>query len=105
MALARVRARARPQEDRSHERAARERRPAVPAVPGPEVRIDSFVVGEIDFTYEDRSCEPRFRFPVTSLDVDVAGLVVGGRDVHPVRFDVVVRGGKVSLPQWKKAGL
>ena len=72
----------------------------------PEVRIDRLTVSGLDFRFEDRALDPPVVVPVTSLDAEVRGLssLVLERE-RPVRFNLSVGAGKVSLPKKLRGGV
>ena len=80
------------------EPAAKEKESAAPVAPatppGPEMRLDRFLVTELDFTFTDTTTTPPLVIPLTGLDVNVAGLTSqltqeGGQ----VRFSARVEAG------------
>lgn len=65
----------------------------------PEIRVDRALLSGIDFTFRDSSMDPAFELPLVDLDVAVDDFTTRAlREPVPVRFDVLVRGGAVSLP-------
>jgi hypothetical protein len=70
----------------------------VAADAGPEIRLNRVLVSGADLRFEDRMVEPIVEIPINQLDVDLRGLSshVLTRD-RPVRFNVNVGAGKVSL--------
>lgn len=70
-----------------------------------EVRIDSLTISGLQFRLEDRTVSPPTVIPVTALDADIRGLsslaTVADR---PIRFDVSMASGKVSLPKPLRGG-
>ena len=77
-----------------------ENRKAVPAAqaasPGAEVRLDRFLVTDLDFTFTDTTASPPLVVPLTGLDVNVAGLTNRLlRERGQVRFSARVQAGIV----------
>jgi hypothetical protein len=72
----------------------------------PEVRIDRLTVSGLDFRFEDRALDPPVLIPITSLDAEVKGLssLAMARE-RPVRFNVALGAGKVSLPKKLRGGV
>jgi hypothetical protein len=72
----------------------------------PEIRIDRLAVSGIDFRFEDRVLTPHVTVPIVALDADIRGLssLALERD-RPIRFNVSVGAGKVSLPKPTHGGV
>ena len=67
---------------------------------GPELRVDRVAVTDIAFTFEDRSTEFPMIVPLTGLDVNVSQFTTRMlEEKRSVRFEVVVKGGKITLPK------
>ncbi|QOV91472.1 DUF748 domain-containing protein [Humisphaera borealis] len=82
--------------------------PAVAVVkPAGEIRVDKFTVSGIDFRVIDRSVDPVFVLPLTSLDVDVrdASNMAMYEEDRPIRFSASMNAGKVTVPKKVKGGL
>jgi hypothetical protein len=86
--------------------------PAAPAAAGaassskPEVRIDRLTVSGLDFRFEDRALDPPVLIPITSLDAEARGLSsLAMERERPVRFNVSLGAGKVSLPKKLRGGV
>ena len=75
---------------------------AVPTTrPAAEQRVDKFLVSGADIRFEDHTVSPPLVVPVNSLDVDVRGLSnwAAYQNDRPIRYSVLLSGGKVSLPR------
>jgi hypothetical protein len=73
--------------------------------PAPEIRIDRLLVGDIDFTFQDRSATPVMTVPLAGLDVDVRNITTRALlEPQEVRFNVLLNSGKVSLPKLLSRG-
>lgn len=79
---------------------------SIRSTPGAEVQIDSLTISGLQFRFEDRTVNPPTVIPVTALDADIRGLsslaTVANR---PVRFDISLAAGKVSLPKPLRGGV
>ncbi len=79
--------------------------PAGPPAAG-EARIDRFIVSGIDFTAEDRSCDPPMVLPLKGLEADVKDLATRALvEEKEVRFNLLLKSGKTPLPSTAKGGL
>ncbi|HEY2586057.1 MAG TPA: DUF748 domain-containing protein, partial [Tepidisphaeraceae bacterium] len=67
-----------------------------------EVRIAKLTISGIDARIEDRAVTPPSTITLNGLEAEVRGLTSRAMDEPaPVRFNVLVNGGKVSLPRHK----
>jgi hypothetical protein len=72
----------------------------------PEIRIDRLAVSGIDFRFEDRVLTPPVTVPIVALDADIRGLSSLALEAdRPIRFNVSVGAGKVSLPKPTHGGV
>ena len=79
---------------------------AAPRPAAPEIRVDRLVVSGLDFTAEDRTCEPALLLPLTGLDLEAMNITTKAlTEEQDIRFDLRLKSGKVPLPVPAKGGL
>ncbi len=64
-----------------------------------EIKIDTILVRDVDFVFEDTRAEPFFLFPLDSLDLEIRGLTTRAlTEPIPIRFSMSMGAGDVPLP-------
>lgn len=77
-----------------------EQAPPLERAPGPEFRVDEFLVQGLDVRFLDERSDPPLDLPLEDLEVELQRFTtLAFHEPRPVRFRALLTGGNVALPQ------